>query len=281
MSAAADLRAAAATRILIKDGPYGTAIQNYGLAEADYRGDLAVTHDQKGNNDLLNLTRPDIVAAICDSYLDAGADIVATNTFNATRISQGDYGLEARVPEINRAAARIVRDCADAATARDGRPRWVAGACGPTNKTLSISPRVSDPGYREVDFDGVKSVYREQIDALLEGGVDIVLIETVFDTLNAKAAAMAAMEAGDDFGARGAGHAVDDADRPRRAQPQRPDGRGVLAVGAARLPVERGSQLLVRRNRTPSARRGAVARRRYAADGLSQRRAAQRHGRLR
>ena len=200
MTAAADLRTAAATRILIKDGPYGTAIQNYGLVEADYRGDLSVTHDQKGNNDLLNLTRPDIVAAICDAYIDAGADVLATNTFNATRISQGDYGLEARVPEINRAAARVIRQRADAATARDGRRRFVAGACGPTNKTLSISPRVSDPGFREVDFDGVKAVYREQVDALIEGGVDFILIETVFDTLNAKAAAMAVAEAGDDLG---------------------------------------------------------------------------------
>ncbi len=200
MTVAADLRALAATRILIKDGPYGTAIQDYGLGEADYRGTVATNHDQKGNNDLLNLTRPDIVAAICDAYLDAGADIVATNTFNANRISQADYGLEGEVAAINRAAAAIVRKRADAATARDGRPRFVAGAVGPTNKTLSISPRVSDPGYREVDFDGVKSVYREQIDALIAGGVDIILIETVFDTLNAKAAAFAVAEAGDDLG---------------------------------------------------------------------------------
>ena len=200
MTAAADLRTAARGRILIKDGPYGTAIQDYGLVEADYRGSIATNHDQKGNNDLLNLTRPDIVAAICDAYLDAGADVVATNTFNANRISQADYGLEGEVTAINRAAAAIVRARADEAAARDGRQRWVAGAVGPTNKTLSISPRVSDPGYREVDFDGVKDVYREQVDALLAGGVDFILIETVFDTLNAKAAAMAVAEAGDDLG---------------------------------------------------------------------------------
>jgi len=200
VSIAAGLRAAAASRILIKDGPYGTAIQDHGLAEADYRGTVRTNHDQKGNNDLLNLTRPDIVGAICDAYLDAGADIVATNTFNANRISQADYGLESEVAAINRAAASIVRASADAATARDGRQRFVAGAVGPTNKTLSISPRVADPGFREVDFDGVKAVYREQIDALLTGGVDIILIETVFDTLNAKAAAMAVAEAGDELG---------------------------------------------------------------------------------
>ncbi len=200
MSVSNRFRAEAAKRILIKDGPYGTAIQGLGLQEADYRGDLVVTHDQKGNNDLLNLTRPAAIAGVCDSYIAAGADLLATNTFNANRISQADYGCEALVGDINRAAARITRECADRATAADGRPRFVAGALGPTNKTLSLSPRVSDPGYREVDFDGVKDVYREQIDALVEGGVDIILIETVFDTLNAKAAAFAAMEAGEALG---------------------------------------------------------------------------------
>ncbi len=194
------LRAAAATRILIKDGPYGTAIQALGLAEADYTGALNLNMDQKGNNDLLNLTRPADITAICDAYVAAGADLLATNTFNANRISQADYGAEHLVGDINRAAARIVRDCADRATAVDGKPRFVAGALGPTNKTLSLSPRVADPGFREVDFDGVKAVYREQIDALVEGGVDIILIETVFDTLNAKAAAFAAAEAADDLG---------------------------------------------------------------------------------
>ena len=193
-------RAAAAKRILIKDGPYGTAIQELGLTEADYRGDLALPMDQKGNNDMLNLTRSAAIAGVCDAYIAAGADILATNTFNANSISQADYGAEHLVADINRAAARIIRGCCDRATAADGRPRFVAGALGPTNKTLSLSPRVSDPGFREVDFDGVKSVYRAQIDALVEGGVDIILIETVFDTLNAKAAAFAAAEAAEDLG---------------------------------------------------------------------------------
>lgn len=199
-SIAQRLRAAAAQRILIKDGPYGTAVQNYRLVEAQYRGNLALNLDQRGNNDLLNLTQPAIIAEICNAYIAAGADVLATNTFNATRISQGDYSAEHLVGDINRAAARIIRTCVDQATARDGRPRFVAGAIGPTNKTLSISPRVDDPGFREVDFDGVKAVYREQIDALIEGGVDIILIETVFDTLNAKAAAFAAAEAAVDLG---------------------------------------------------------------------------------
>ncbi len=194
-------RAAAAARILVKDGPYGTAIQKLGLNAADYAGHIASNHDQKGNNDLLNLTQPQAIAGICNAYIAAGADLLATNSFNANRISQADYGLEDRVREINLAAARIIRDCVDAATALDGKPRWVAGSLGPTNKTLSLSPRVSDPGYREVTFDQVKDVYREQIDALLDGGVDFILIETVFDTLNAKAAAFAAAEAGDARGA--------------------------------------------------------------------------------
>jgi len=194
------LRTAAATRILIKDGPYGTAVQNLALQAADYAGSITSNHDQKGNNDLLNLTRAADIAGICRAYIAAGADLLATNTFNANRISQADYGMEGRVAEINIAAARIIRQCVDEAIAADGKPRWVAGALGPTNKTLSLSPRVSDPGYREVTFDEMKSVYREQIDALIEGGVDFILIETVFDTLNAKAAAFAAAEAADALG---------------------------------------------------------------------------------
>ncbi|QIL03027.1 5-methyltetrahydrofolate--homocysteine methyltransferase [Sphingomonas sinipercae] len=191
MSAAAQLRAEAAKRILVKDGAYGTSVQDRKLKGEDYCGGLDLLKDQRGNNDLLNLSRPDVVTSICRSFADAGADVLATNTFNANRISQADYGAEALVERINIAAARITREVADA----DGKQRWVAGALGPTNKTLSLSPDVNDPGYREVDFDTVKSVYREQIDALVEGGVDFILIETIFDTLNAKAAIMATLEA--------------------------------------------------------------------------------------
>jgi 5-methyltetrahydrofolate--homocysteine methyltransferase len=193
MSAANEFRAAAAERVLVKDGAYGTLIQNERLKEADYRGELALGHDQKGNNDLLNLTQPAIVRKIAESFVASGADILATNTFNANRISQSDYGAEHLVADLNRAAARIIRGVVD--DAKDGRKRWVAGAIGPTNKTLSLSPDVNDPGYREVTFEEVKTVYREQIDALVEGGIDFVLIETVFDTLNCKAAIMAALEA--------------------------------------------------------------------------------------
>ncbi len=195
MRVSESLRAEAAKRILIKDGPYGTGIQGYGLAAADYCGGLDLLKDQKGNNDLLNLTKPEIVRQICEDFAKAGAEVLATNTFNANRISQADYGAEELVGRINRSAAEIIREVADRHSAADDRPRWVAGALGPTNKTLSLSPNVNDPGYREVDFDQVKAIYREQIDALVEGGIDFVLIETVFDTLNAKAAIMAAIEA--------------------------------------------------------------------------------------
>ncbi|HEX5259673.1 MAG TPA: homocysteine S-methyltransferase family protein [Sphingomicrobium sp.] len=195
MSPASSLRAEAAKRILIKDGAYGTQVQERRLQEGDYRGALDLAKDQRGNNDLLNLTKPELVHSICESFADAGAEILATNTFNANAISQADFGAEALVPQINRASAEIVRGVADARSAKDGKPRWVAGAMGPTNKTLSLSPNVNDPAFREVDFDQVKAVYREQVDALVGGGVDFILIETIFDTLNAKAAIMATLEA--------------------------------------------------------------------------------------
>jgi 5-methyltetrahydrofolate--homocysteine methyltransferase len=188
VSIAEQLKAEAARRILIKDGAYGTQVQERRLAEADYRGDLALLRDQKGNNDLLNLTRPGLIAEIADSFALAGADILATNSFNANRISQADYGAESLVRDINLAAARIIRETADRHAQKDGRKRYVAGAVGPTNKTLSLSPKVNDPGFREIDFDHLSDVYVEQIEALVEGGAEIVLIETVFDTLNAKAA---------------------------------------------------------------------------------------------
>jgi 5-methyltetrahydrofolate--homocysteine methyltransferase len=195
-----ELLAEAERRILIKDGPYGTAIQRAKLSEEDYRGDSGLALDQKGNNDLVNLTAPQVIRSICDSYIGAGASLLATNTFNANRISQADYGAEHLVADINRAAARVTREAVDAATARDGVRRFVAGAMGPTNKTLSLSPRVDDPGFREVTFDEVKEVYREQAAALVEGGVDFILVETVFDTLNCKAAISGVRELARDLG---------------------------------------------------------------------------------
>ena len=194
------LLAAARERILITDGAFGTEIQNWKLSEEDYRGTLTLGHDQKGNNDILALTKPEVPESIHRAYFAAGADIAETNTFSANRISQADYGAEDLVREINVESAGMARRIADEFAAKDGRRRFVAGAIGPTNKTLSLSPDVNDPGYREIDFDYLKGVYREQADALIEGGADFILIETVFDTLNAKAGIMAAQEAAEGFG---------------------------------------------------------------------------------
>jgi len=184
-------------RILILDGAMGTMIQAEKLGEADFRGPPACglsghTHDLKGDNDLLVLTQPAVVAAIHNAFLEAGADIIETNTFNATRIAQADYRLETKVRDINVAAARIARECADAWTKRTpDKPRFVAGALGPTNRTATISPDVNDPGFRNVGFDDLVEAYGEAVDGLVEGGVDLLLVETVFDTLNAKAALFA------------------------------------------------------------------------------------------
>ncbi|MBK6802670.1 MAG: homocysteine S-methyltransferase family protein [Novosphingobium sp.] len=181
----------AAKRILITDGAFGTEIQNWKLSEADYAGTLGLKRDQKGNNDILALTKPEVPESIHRAYFAAGADIAETNTFSANRISQADYGAEHLVREINLASAALARRIADEFTARDGRPRFVAGAIGPTNKTLSLSPDVNDPGFREIDWDFLVDVYHEQAEALIEGGADFILVETVFDTLNCKAAIMA------------------------------------------------------------------------------------------
>ena len=189
--ARAALLEAARQRILITDGAFGTEIQNCGLVEADYAGALGLSHDQKGNNDILALTKPEVPESIHRAYFEAGADIAETNTFSANRISQADYGAEHLVRELNIESARLARRVADEFTAKDGRPRFVAGAIGPTNKTLSLSPDVNDPGFREIDWDYLVEVYAEQIEALVEGGADFILIETVFDTLNAKAGIMA------------------------------------------------------------------------------------------
>lgn len=181
----------AALRILITDGAFGTEIQNWKLSEEDYAGSLGLARDQKGNNDILALSAPHVPESIHRAYFAAGADIAETNTFSANRISQADYAAEHLVREINLHSAQLARRVADEFVALDGRPRFVAGAIGPTNKTLSLSPDVNDPGFREIDWDFLVEVYREQAEALVEGGADFILVETVFDTLNAKAAIMA------------------------------------------------------------------------------------------
>lgn len=181
-------------RILVLDGAMGTMIQRYTLEEIDFKGDRFKDHPYllKGNNDLLSLTRPDIIQEIHRQYLEAGADIVETNTFSSTSIAQADYHLEYLAFELNFESARIAKEVAVNFTKENpGRPRYVAGALGPTNKTASISPRVNDPGYRAITFDQLVEAYYEQARGLAEGGVDLLLVETIFDTLNAKAALFA------------------------------------------------------------------------------------------
>ncbi|WP_209426538.1 homocysteine S-methyltransferase family protein [Pararhodobacter sp. SW119] len=207
----ARLQALARERILVLDGAMGTQIQALGLSEADYQGDAAEPggqaqgpgcacphhsdHPQQGNNDLLNLTQPQAIEEIHCRYALAGSDILETNTFSSTTIAQADYGLGDAVHDLNVQGARLARSAADRATAQDGRPRFVAGALGPTNRTASISPDVNDPGYRAVSFDDLRRAYGQQVRGLIAGGADLILIETIFDTLNAKAAIFACLEA--------------------------------------------------------------------------------------
>jgi 5-methyltetrahydrofolate--homocysteine methyltransferase len=183
-------------RILILDGAMGSMLQDYRLDEAGYRGARFADwpHPLKGNNDLLNLSQPQIVEEIHAKYFAAGADMVETNTFNAQTVSMADYGMESLVRELNLAGARLARKAADAYSTPD-KPRFVAGAIGPTNRTLSLSPDVNRPGYRAISFDELATAYQEQTEALIEGGVDVLLVETIFDTLNAKACLYAIQDA--------------------------------------------------------------------------------------
>jgi 5-methyltetrahydrofolate--homocysteine methyltransferase len=204
-----NIESALASRILIIDGAMGTMIQRYKLEEADYRGERFKDwpSDVKGNNDLLSLTGPDIIRAIHREYLEAGADIIETNTFSSTSIAQADYNMQSLAYELNFVSARIARQAIEEFTANSQRPtandnsvirhpssvinKYVAGAIGPMNKTLSLSPDVNNPGFRSVSFDEVSDAYYEQVSGLVDGGVDLLLIETIFDTLNAKAAIFA------------------------------------------------------------------------------------------
>lgn len=191
----ATLRQLLRQRILVLDGAMGTMIQAEKLQEADFRGERFADHpsDLSGNNDLLTLSRPDIIRKIHLAYLNAGADIVETNTFNSTAVSQSDYGLQAIVRELNYEAARLARECCDEVSRENpDRPRFVAGVVGPTSRTASLSPDVNDPGYRNTDFDALVADYQVAVEGLINGGADILLIETIFDTLNAKAAVFAA-----------------------------------------------------------------------------------------
>src|SRR6185295_8428591 len=191
------LRRLLAERILLLDGAMGTMIQRHKLGEADYRGARFKDHgvDLKGDNDLLVLTKPDVIAGIHDGYLAAGCDIIETNSFNANSVAQADYKLESIVYELNVAAARLAKTAAQAWTAKTpGKPRFVAGAMGPSNRTLSMSPDVADASFRNVTFDELKAAYVEQVRGLIDGGADILLPETSTDTLNVKAALVAMEE---------------------------------------------------------------------------------------
>lgn len=184
-------------RILVLDGGMGTMIQRYKLEEADFVGERfkGHSHPLKGNNDLLSITRPDIIKAVHAAYLDADSDIIETNTFSGTTIAQADYALQDAVYDINYYSAKIAKEvCAEYTAKNPNKPRFVAGSIGPTNRTLSLSPDVNDPGFRAITFDEVVTAYKQQINALMDGKVDLILIETIFDTLNAKAALFAVQE---------------------------------------------------------------------------------------
>ena len=242
-------------RILVLDGAMGTMIQRYHLDEADFRGARFTDHpkDLKGNNDLLQLTRPEVIREIHEQYLAAGADIIETNTFGATSIAQEDYGLAHLAREMNLAAARIAREAADAAATPE-QPRFVAGALGPTPRTASISPDVNDPGARNTSFDELRAAYREQAAALLEGGCDLFLVETIFDTLNAKAAIFALDELMEET--------------------------GVLALGASCAAAGGGAELRPGRGGDAALHRGTVqGGGRHLHQLLPQRRVAQSDGR--
>jgi 5-methyltetrahydrofolate--homocysteine methyltransferase len=220
----ASLEAALSQRILLLDGAMGTMIQRHELVEADYRGERFAqgfdalfaadghahgagcgceSHDQKGNNDLLTLTRPDIIRAIHAAYLDAGADMIETNTFNSTSVSMADYRLQHLVRELNYEAAKLARAACDEAEARDpSKPRFVVGVLGPTSRTASLSPDVHRPGFRAITFDELAETYRDAVRGLCEGGADLLMVETIFDTLNAKAALFAIEDVFEEFGKR-------------------------------------------------------------------------------
>ena len=246
----AALKREAKQRILILDGAMGTMIQRYKLDEAGYRGTRfkGFSRDLKGNNDLLVLTQPKIIKEIHNAYLEAGADIIETNTFNAQAISQADYGLEDVAYEINVAAAKIAREAADAWTEKTPeKPRFVAGAIGPTNRTASISPDVNNPGFRNVSFDALVDAYTSQTRGLIEGGADTILIETVFDTLNAKAAGFAVEQMFDAAWRRASHHDLGHHHRSLRPQSVRPDPGSLLVFDAASEAVLDRAELRLRR----------------------------------
>ena len=274
--ALAALLSAARRRILLLDGAMGTQIQDLGLDETHFRGERFHSCERclQGNNDLLTLSQPQAIEDIHLAYALAGADILETNTFSSTSIAQADYGTEDVVYELNRDGARLAKRAAIKAEKADGKRRFVAGALGPTNRTASLSPDVNNPGFRAVTFDELRAAYGEQLRGLIDGGADILLIETIFDTLNAKAAIFACFEA---FAERGFSLAADGLGHHHRslgADPLRPDADRVLAFGAPCAPLFGRSQLRARSKRDARAFGRDRRRGRHACLRLSQRRPA-------
>lgn len=273
-----------ARRILILDGGLGTMIQGYGLSEEDYRGTRFADWKilLKGCNDLLVLTRPQVIAEIHEAYLKAGADIISTDTFNASAVSMADYGLEAYVYEMNRAAAALARKVADGYTLRNpSKPRFVAGSIGPTNRTASISPDVNNPGYRAVTFDDLRASYAEQVRGLLDGGADVLLIETIFDTLNAKAALFAIEETFAERGRRIPGDGLRNHHRRQRTDAVRANDRGFLRFDRPCESFFGRTELRLRRRTDAALHRTAGGGRRVRRIVAPERRTAERLRRLR
>ena len=273
----AALRAAADERVLILDGAMGTQIQGLGFEEAQFRGTrfAGCDHHLRGNNDLLTLTQPEAIEEIHFDYAIAGADILETNTFSSTAIAQADYAMEKAVYDLNREGARLARRAAARAERQDGRRRFVAGALGPTNRTASLSPDVNNPGYRAVTFDGLRDAYAEQTRGLIDGGAEIILIETIFDTLNAKAAVFGVELV---FAEKGVAPAADDLrhhHRSLRPHAVGPDADRLLAFAPPCPALHHRPQLRAGRRGDAGASGGACRGRRYLRLRLSQCRPAQ------
>ncbi len=270
-------------RIAILDGAMGTMIQRFKLTEAQYRGERFAdfAYDVKGNNELLSLTRPDVIRDIHEGYLAAGADLIETNTFGATSIAQDDYHMGHLAYEMNLESAKLARAACDKFSTPD-HPRFVAGALGPTPKTASISPDVNDPGARNINFEQLRVAYLEQTLGLIEGGADVILVETIFDTLNAKAALFAVDEAFRADRRMPAHHDQRHGDRCLRPHSVGPDGDGVLAQRAPCQPAVGGPELRPGRGAdAPLHPRAGQGRARYLHQLLPQRRPAQPHERHR
>ena len=228
----------------------GTMIQRHKLTEADFRGDRFRNHpkDLRGNSDILVLTRPDVIGAIHREYLEAGADIIETNTFSSTAIAQADYALEALAYELNYEGARLAREAVDEWKAQTpDRPRFVAGSLGPMNRTLSISPKVDDPSFRGMTFDEARAAYEDQVRGLIDGGADLLLLETIFDTLNAKAGIVAIENVFEEKGAAAAGLHLGDDHRSQRPHAVGPDDRRVLHLDSSRPAAGHRHELRARR----------------------------------